>query len=192
MFIDPTDMNLGRGLDFSINDSVFFDEVIRQIANNDKAPLAIFLLTIRQHGPHSYRDPVADYMARFNDSSEAYRHLIERLAETGKTAGVVAFGDHQPPFMLTLGNYKNSNYITAYDIRCVNFECASTDVMKSSTRKLDITMLLPEALERFGFKLDGFSLFQKKVFSQCREDITQCSDEQRRHFNTLFKRYLND
>jgi hypothetical protein len=149
----------------------------------------VLIVTISQHGPHDARDPMADYVQRFEASERDYEAFLEALQTRGKRAGVVAFGDHQPDFTHERIAEDRDRYLTAYDLRCVNFACAGAAV-EAGTLALDSAMLAPAALERFGFALDGLSLFQRRVFETCADDLERCDDSARQEFNAAFSTYF--
>jgi len=187
-FYDPESLGISTGWDWSIADATFYAAMLKKIGNS-QTPVLAMMLTINQHGPHDNQDPLADYMARFEASDKAYGAFLDALARRGRKAGVVTFGDHQPDFT---ARYLDDHYawsFTAYDIRCVNFECAPAG--QRGARPLDVVMLTPLALEEFGFRLDGLSALQRKLFQECDDDITRCDESVRRQFNSAFSRFLD-
>ena len=189
-FLQPSDLGLGSGKDFKIPDSTFYQKVLETIRQAGDQPVAVLMLTIRQHYPHDIVDPWKDYLERYEASDAAYGELVETLKQSGKPTGLIAFGDHQPPFMAAYDATKYPRNQTNYDIRCVNFTCQQTDVSKGKNKGLDITLLFSEAMQRFGFGLDGFSKFQRQSFATCLHDVTACNEDKRLEFNQAFQNFL--
>ena len=187
-FYDPESLGISKGWEWNISDATLYNVMLKKISTS-QTPVVAMMLTINQHGPHDNQDPLADYMARFEASDKAYGAFLDALARRGRKAGVVTFGDHQPEFT---ARYLDDHYawsFTAYDIRCVNFECAPAG--QRGARPLDVVMLTPLALEEFGFRLDGLSALQRKLFQACDDDITRCDESVRRQFNSAFSRFLD-
>ncbi|MEO8223637.1 MAG: sulfatase-like hydrolase/transferase, partial [Gammaproteobacteria bacterium] len=187
-FYDPEALGVSAGWDWSLSDAALYDAMLKKIGDSE-APVVAMMLTIRQHGPHDSQDPMADYLARFEASDLAYGGFLDRLAQRGRKAGVVAFGDHQPDFTARYLPDHAAWYFTAYDIRCINFTCATAG--SRGGRALDVVMLTPLALEKFGFRLDGLSAFQRHLFETCDDDTTRCDDSVRRRFDGAFARFVD-
>lgn len=186
-FYDPQSLGISKGWNWKIPDEAFYTAMLKKLENSDK-PVVAFMLTISQHGPHATQDPMADYVERFDNSDKAYGAFLDAVAARNRPTGVVTFGDHQPEFTLRYISDEKARYVTTYDIRCINFACpgAATD-----STPLDIVMLAPAALERFGFGLDDLSLAQRRAFADCQGDTDRCVNNQRLEFNTAFARYFN-
>ena len=189
-FYDPEALGIGKGWDWKIPDSAFYQAMMKKVADSDR-PVVALMLTINQHGPHDNQDPISDYVTRFEASDAAYGAFLETLSRRGRKAGVVAFGDHTPEFMARFQNDHARWYFTAYDMRCVNFECTHTPLTDRGARPIDSVLLGSMALEAFGFKLDTFSDLQRTVFSGCEDDITRCDETARLTYNTAFANYFN-
>lgn len=185
-FDDPAALGLGRGWDWSIPDAKFYEAALKKADQTPDQPVAVFLLTIKQHGPHDNDRPFADYLSRFDDSDRAYGDFLKALAERKKRAGVVTFGDHQPEFTKGYFPEEEPRQLTHYEIRCVNFKCVGEPKKRSAGDQLDITRLAPTALEHFGFEMDDLSFYGKYLFEQCAADVTRCADELRLKFNRAF------
>ncbi len=188
-FYDPESLGLSSGWDWKASDAAFYNAMLEKIGDSDK-PVVAMMLTINQHGPHDYQDPISDYVTRFAQSDDAYRDFLNALAGRGRKAGVITFGDHQPEFMANLEE-RPLWYFTAYDIRCVNFGCARPTVPDRGNKTLDAVLLAPLALEKFGFKLDDFSIRERALFSACDDDVSRCGDAARLGVNTAFAKYFN-
>jgi hypothetical protein len=186
-FYDPESLGLNKSWNWRIPDVVFYNAMLKKIGT-DGPPVVAMMLTINQHGPHDIPDPITDYVARFAQSDAAYGVFLDALAKRGRKAGVATFGDHQPEFTARFLDDDYKRYFTAYDIRCVNFQCAPGT---RGDKPLDVVMLAPEALEKFGFSLDDFSTLQRGLFQDCDTDIGRCNDDTRMQFNTAFSQYFH-
>jgi hypothetical protein len=185
-FEDPASLKLGQGWDWKIPDSKFYEAALKKADETPSQPVAIFMLTINQHGPHDLERPFADYLSRFEQSDKAYGDFLTKLKARKKHAGVVAFGDHQPEFTKGLLSEEGPRQLTHYEIRCVNFKCLGEPKKRTGDEQLDIVRLAPTALEHFGFEMDDLSFYGKYLFKQCAADVTRCADNLRLKFNRAF------
>ncbi len=94
-------------------DHIMFDKAL-QIAQHpdDDRPVFIFVLTIRNHGPHGegnvvipqafhdaekhYGAAIADYLTRMRDSSTDFTHFATQWLKSSHPRVIGWFGDHQP------------------------------------------------------------------------------------------------
>lgn len=189
-FYDPATSGAGQGWDWDFPDSVLYDTIEKQIAGY-QGPVAVLALTIKQHGPHKFDDPMTDYVERFEASDKAFAAFLERREKSGRRTGVVAFGDHQPEFTIRFIDDRPTLYQAAYDIRCLNFECGPTTAGGPDRRDIDVVLLPGVALEAFGFGLDGFSKMLFEQYRDCIADVTQCANDRRLAVNTAFARYFD-
>ncbi len=187
-FYDPQSLGISKGWDWKIPDEAFYNAMLKKLENSPQ-PVVALMLTISQHGPHATQDPMTDYIARFDAADRAHGDFLDALSARGRRAGVVTFGDHQPEFTLRFISDEQKRYLTTYDIRCVNFACAGAGAAPVE-KALDIVMLAPAALERFGFGLDDLSLAQRKAFQNCEADTDRCVEAERLEFNTAFSKYF--
>ncbi len=187
-FYDPESLGIGRGWGWEIPDAKLYDAMLKKIADSPM-PVAAMMLTINQHGPHDNHDPLTDYVARFAQSDDAYRSFLVALGERPRPAGVVTFGDHMPEFMARFER-DQALYVTAYEVRCVNFTCAGAAIPEQATKALDAVLLAPFALEKFGFKLDSFSKLERSLYRDCGDDASRCSDAARLGVNAAFARFF--
>jgi hypothetical protein len=94
-------------------DHVVFDKALQVVqASKDARPVFVFLLTIRNHGPHgegkvpippAFRNAeqkegaaLADYLARMRDSSTDFMRLADYWLKATRPRVLAWFGDHQP------------------------------------------------------------------------------------------------
>jgi hypothetical protein len=185
-FEDPPSLGLGQGWDWKTPDAKFYEAALRKVDETPSQPVAVFLLTIYQHGPHDLERPFADYLSRFKASDTAYGNFLTALKARKKRAGVVAFGDHQPEFTKYLFPDEAARQLTHYEIRCINFKCVGEPKKRIGDEQLDITRLAPTALEHFGFEMDDLSSYGKRLFEHCTADIMRCADSLRLKFNRAF------
>lgn len=185
-FYDPESLGINKGWDWKTPDEKFYSAMLKKLENSAQ-PVVALMLTISQHGPHATQDPMTDYVARFDAADRAFGDFIDQVGARGRRAGVVTFGDHHPEFTLRYISDEKARYTTTYDIRCVNFTCAGAPDL---AKPLDIVMLAPAALERFGFGLDDLSLSQRSAFASCEGDTSLCGETSRLRFNTAFSHYF--
>ena len=188
-FYDPESLGISKNWDWRIPDENLYASIQNKLEESDK-PTAVIMLTVNQHGPHDLSDPITDYLTRFKQSDKAYGEFLDYLLLRGKKAGVVAFGDHQPHFTDTLMPDAATKELTAYDIRCINFECANKVFGSNKEKTIDIVFLTPVALEEFGFKLDDVSLVQQKLLGSCLANIMHCNEVARLEFNSVFSHFV--
>ena len=188
-FYDPESLGISKGWDWEIPDKKFYEAIQRKIEGT-KQPIALLMLTIIQHGPHDAIDPVTDYLTRFEQSDEAYGSFLDFLLLRGRKAGVVAFGDHHPDFTNSRMPDEHTKELTAYEIRCLHFNCTNKALARNKSRTLDIGVLTPIALEEFGFSLDDLSLLQKTLLGTCDADLSRCDETARLQFNSAFSQFV--
>ena len=188
-FNDPDTLGYSKGLDWKIPDSTIYETMLKKIGETNQ-PIAVMMLTINQHTPYDIKDPFTDYVTRYSDSDDAYGAFLEALTKRGRPAGVVTFGDHQPEFMTRFWDDHAKWYTTAYDIRCINFECAGPATTGQANKALDVTLLSPFALQKFGFKLDDFAALQQEMFKNCDDDVMRCGEATRLTYNAAFSRFF--
>ncbi len=128
-FLATEELGLTKGW-LSTRDDQLFSKALEHLATiRDGRPVFIFLLTIRNHGPHaetrqalpptlapelgSLPPPLADYLHRMRESELAMKQLSEQwLAETSPRV-ILWFGDHQPLFAAraqTNGDYARKHF----------------------------------------------------------------------------------
>jgi hypothetical protein len=184
---DPESLGISKGWNWKIPDAALYSAMLKKLAGTPE-PVAVLLLTINQHGPHNQLDPISDYVTRFAQSDAAYGGFLDMLAQRGRKAGVLTFGDHQPEFMMRFLEDRTKWYTTAYDIRCINFACTRT--IEPEGAPLDVVMLTPVALKKFGFTLDDFSARQSVIFRDCMDDVTRCGNTARLAMNDAFSKFF--
>jgi phosphoglycerol transferase MdoB-like AlkP superfamily enzyme len=111
-FLAVEDLHLGTDW-MHIRDGQLFDRALQVVAEKrDGRPVFVFLLTIRNHGPHANSHaalpqpeppalaalpaPLADYLQRLQDSASAMTKLEEEWLTSDRPRVLAWFGDHQP------------------------------------------------------------------------------------------------
>jgi phosphoglycerol transferase MdoB-like AlkP superfamily enzyme len=189
-----------------VSDSNVFTNALQSIAKNDDGrPVFAFVLTIRNHGPHGeeadkipaqYRplrtklsDGLADYLARLNDSSEAYLNFREAWLASPRPRVIGWFGDHQPEvawsFIEKPGDVNRERlannlpadqvkYLTYYQLSA-NFGGASQASSRAAT---DIAFLGMRTLEFAGVPLDPGERAASQVADTCNGLLYDCANTQ--------------
>jgi hypothetical protein len=97
----------------SVHDALVFDKALAVIEEkSDPRPVFLFVLTIRNHGPHgeheanipatmlaerqAYDSALADYLGRLHDSASGLAELQKRWFDSPRPRVLGWFGDHQP------------------------------------------------------------------------------------------------
>ena len=111
-FLAIEDLHLGTDW-MHIRDGQLFDKALEVVAQKrDGRPVFVFLLTIRNHGPHANNHaslpqpeppalaalpaPLADYLQRLQDSASAMTELEKQWLTSDRPRVLAWFGDHQP------------------------------------------------------------------------------------------------
>jgi Sulfatase len=196
-------------------DSFYFDAAARVIARDHaSAPLFLFVYTMANHVPWSYRfrpdrvrawrDPgngfdIDEYLRRQEISAEDYAQFLARLAHDfpGERFLIVRFGDHQPMFAKqiidpTLDAAELGRRLAAYDPSYFTTYYAFDTVnfapadLSLATDKLEAPYLPLVVLEAAGLPLDPSFAEQKKILARCRGVFYRCAGgAEVRRFNRL-------
>lgn len=111
-FLAIEDLHLGTDW-MHIRDGQLFDKALEVVAQKrDGRPVFVFLLTIRNHGPHANNHaslpqpeppalaalpaPLADYLQRLQDAASAMTELEKQWLTSDRPRVLAWFGDHQP------------------------------------------------------------------------------------------------
>ena len=171
-FLAVEDLNLNSDWRHTSDGALFSKALDTVVKLRDSRPLFVFLLTIRNHGPHaetfselpspvppalaSLPPPLADYLLRLGDSAKALEQLEKHWLDSPHPRLLAWFGDHQPLFASTAKHaehYASSHftqqlndnqlrYITWYSIRTNPAARAPT---ATSDKVSDIAYLAPPA-----------------------------------------------
>jgi hypothetical protein len=196
-------------------DRFYFDAATRVIARErGKGPLFVFVYTMANHFPYSYRfaperlpgwnDPgngaeIDEYLRRQALSAEDYRGFRARLEQEfpGERFLIVRFGDHQPIFAKhimdpSLDNEELARRIAAYDPAYFTTYYALDAVnfrpadLSLAIDKLDAPYLPLVVLQAAGLPLDPSFAEQKKILERCKGLFYRCAGgAEARRFNRL-------
>lgn len=185
-------------------DGALFSKALDTVERlRDGRPIFVFLLTIRNHGPHAETlaelpppvplsvttlpPPLADYLQRLEDSAEALNQLDKRWFDTLHPRVLAWFGDHQPLFASTARHahhYAGSHftqrpddnqlrYVTWYSIRTNPAIRAST---ATSNKVSDIAYLAPRLLEVSGLPPQPSDDATRLIQQTCPHGLALCTD----------------
>jgi Sulfatase len=203
-FHAAADLNL-PGNWFSVRDSMVFDRALQYsgVPAGDTRPLFVFVLTIRNHGPHgTHATPevapypamskqlghgLTDYLARLNDSSVDFLDLRQRWLSAARPRVIGWFGDHQPEiawdFIDTLKDLTPERVppnVTAAQYKYLTYYQLSSNFGPPGARvdrdATDIAFLGVRLLEFAGTPLDlGFQA-ARQTAAACRGQLFACTD----------------
>lgn len=202
-FLAVEDLNLSSDWRHT-SDSALFTKALDTVTRlRDGRPLFVFLLTIRNHGPHAETpaelpSPVppavatlppalADYLLRLGDSAEALEQLDKRWLDTPHPRVLAWFGDHQPLLASTARHaqhYANSHfaqqpddnqlrYVTWYSIRTNPAARAPT---ATSEKVSDIAYLAPRLLQISGLPPQPSDDATRLIQQTCPHGLALCAD----------------
>ncbi len=202
-FLAVEDLNLSSDWRHT-KDEALFSKALDAVAKlNDGRPLFVFLLTIRNHGPHAETlaelpstvpsalaplpPPLADYLLRLQESVEALSQLSKRWLDTPEPRVLAWFGDHQPLFASTATHaqhYGNKlfaqppddnqlRYLTWYSIRTNRAAGAPT---ATSNRVSDIAYLAPRLLEISGLPPQPSDDATRLIQEICPHGLALCAN----------------
>lgn len=186
-----------------VRDSLVFDKAM-QMADRDRdpRPVFVFVLTIRNHGPHgnhpekiqpAFKKAVtqttiymADYLGRMRDSSKDFTEFAAKWLKSPRPSVIAWFGDHQPeaawdftskPDLLRDARAMNVSvpqlqYLTYYQLSA-NFGDKSQQV---ATDALDLSYLGTELVAFSGLPLDDGEGAARVVAKQCNGLLIDCAD----------------
>ncbi len=188
----------------AVRDSIIFDKALQLLAQRpDARPLFVFILTIRNHGPHGegreplprtvhqvelrLGRPLADYLSRLDDSAQDMAQLRRTWLGSPRPRVLGWFGDHQPEFawdyLNTLADVDRSRFATnasgpqmrflTYHQLSANFGEPDVD---SSRAALDVPFLATELLDFSGVPLDAGMQAARAVSAQCNRLLLDCAD----------------
>jgi hypothetical protein len=196
-------------------DSFFYNAATGVIAENkNKQPLFLFVYTIANHFPWSYRfrpdlmpewrgvddnPEVDEYQRRQALSAHDYASFVERLRKDfpNESFLIVRFGDHLPGLAMTLleptldqagiaqhVRQRDPRYFTTY-YAIDTVNFQPTD-MSNALPRLDAPYLPVVVLEAAGLPLDASFSEQKRILERCHGQFYQCgSGAEARRFNRL-------
>lgn len=196
-------------------DSFFYDAAAKVVGENkNKQPLFLFVYTIANHFPWTYRfrpdlmpdwravddnRDVDEYQRRQALSAHDYAAFVERLGKDfpGESFLIVRFGDHLPGLAMTMMEPKLApagiaRHVRQRDPRYFTTYYAIDAVnfrpadMSNALPRLDAPYLPVVVLEAAGLPLDASFSEQKRILERCHGQFYQCgSGAEARRFNQL-------
>ena len=199
-------------------DRVVFNKALQKAQRADDArPLFVFILTIRNHGPHGdgkvlvappFRDAAkrngvafADYLARMRDSSTDFTQLATVWLKSERPRVIAWFGDHQPEVAWEFTEHPELLYLdrTARNTSgkqlqyltqyqlSANFGERTQTVAQDA---LDIAYLGAQLLSFAGLPQDAATTAAREVADKCNGLLIDCTD--RELVNDYLRYRIND
>jgi hypothetical protein len=187
-----------------LRDATLYDKALAILEQSkDTRPLFVYMLTIRNHGPHGdisgalpvrvqaierrLGRPLADYLARLDDSARDIDALRRRWLAAPQPRVIGWFGDHQPEFawdfINTLADINRTHLATnvgAARLRYLTWQQLSANFgprgAVSSREALDVPFLGSELLSFAGIPLDADAQAALSVAHSCHWLLLDCAD----------------
>ena len=188
----------------AVRDSTLFDKALAILReSHDQRPLFIFMLTIRNHGPHGewvgtlpagvqpvekrLGRPLADYLARLDDSARDIEALRRNWLAAPRPRVLGWFGDHQPDFakafintMADMNVARLATNASAAQLRFLTYHQLSANFgvagVITSPEALDVPFLGSELLSFAGLPLDAGAQAARSVAQRCHNLLLDCAD----------------
>jgi phosphoglycerol transferase MdoB-like AlkP superfamily enzyme len=188
----------------ALRDATLFNKALAILAaSKDTRPLFVFMLTIRNHGPHGDTDgalplkvrgvekklgrPLADYLARLDDSARDIEALRSQWLAAPRPRVIGWFGDHQPEFAWdfidTLADVNVAHLATnvgAARLRYLTWQQLSanfgTPGVVTGREALDVPFLSSELLAFAGIPLTPDAQAALSVAQRCHQLLLDCAD----------------
>ena len=188
----------------ALRDATLYDKALAILERSkDTRPLFVFMLTIRNHGPHGDTTgalpirvqgveqrlgrPLADYLARLDDSAHDLDALRSRWLAAAQPRVIGWFGDHQPEFawdfINALADINTTHLATnvgAARLRYLTWQQLSANFgprgVVSSREALDVPFLSSELLSFAGIPLDADAEAALSVARSCHQLLLDCAD----------------
>jgi phosphoglycerol transferase MdoB-like AlkP superfamily enzyme len=190
----------------AVRDALLFDKALATLAaQRDQRPLFVFILTIRNHGPHGdtrgdlpvgvqaverqLGRPMADYLARLDDSARDFQALRSKWLGVARPRVIGWFGDHQPEFAWDFINtaadinaeHLASN-VVAGRLRYLTWQQLSanfgTPGAVTARTALDVPFLASALLSFAGIPLDADARAALSVAQHCNNLLLDCADHE--------------
>ena len=202
-FYASQDLKLGDDW-HALRDATLYDKALAILAQSkDTRPLFVFMLTIRNHGPHGETTgalpvrvqgvekrlgrPLADYLARLDDSARDIDALRGRWLAVPQPRVLGWFGDHQPEvawdFINTIADINSAHLATnvgAERLRYLTWHQLSANFgtrgVTTSREALDVPFLGSELLDFAGIPLDADARAALSVAHSCHRLLLDCAD----------------
>jgi len=188
----------------AVRDGSVFDKALTILAaGKDPRPLFVFILTIRNHGPHGDTSgdlpprvrrverqlgrPLADYLSRLDDSARDIDALRRTWLAAPRPRVIGWFGDHQPEFawdfidtLADINPARLASNVGATQLRYLTYHQLSanfgTPGVTTSGEALDVPFLGSELLQFAGLPLDAGSQAAVEVAAPCHRILLDCPD----------------
>jgi hypothetical protein len=188
----------------AIHDGLVYERALATVqAHPDPRPLFLFVLTIRNHGPHGditgklparYAPvekqlglPLADYLERLDDSARELDTLRRNWLASPRPRVIGWFGDHQPEvawdFLNTGADARSERLAPIVDddeLRFLTWHqlAANFGMAGSETRKLAMAApyLMPELLQFAGLPLTAHEDSALQVAAACDLRLLGCAN----------------
>jgi hypothetical protein len=188
----------------AVRDGILFDKALAILASrHDERPLFVFMLTIRNHGPHGdvrgdlpvtvraierqLGRPMADYLARLDDSARDFAVLRSQWLSSARPRVIGWFGDHQPEFawdfINTAADINNTRLATNVGdgrLRYLTWQQMSanfgTPGAVTARTALDVPYLGSTLLDFAGIPLDADARAALSVARRCNNLLLDCAD----------------
>jgi hypothetical protein len=190
----------------AVRDRRLFDLTLEELARSkDPRPLFVFILTIRNHGPHGEDKGalpagvrtaekrlgrgLADYLARLDDSARDYAFLRQAWLDSPRPRVIGWFGDHQPEvswdFLEKEADVNRTRLASNVDVgqmRYLTWHQLSANFGERGTRTrleaLDAPFMSTELLDFAGLPPDPGMLASQQVMAHCHGLQLDCADRE--------------
>lgn len=188
-------------------DSELFDKALDRIEKiRDGRPVFIFLLTIRNHGPHAEQiadldhsvpatmqnlpPPLIDYLFRLEESASALQALRQRWLDSPRPRVLAWFGDHQPLFAVQskISEQYMTNLLPQQRPSSEHLHNLTWYALSSNTptppgaaqrsKPLDLAYLHAELLAFSGLPPQASTAATREIQTLCPMGILLCADGQ--------------
>jgi hypothetical protein len=204
-FYDRRHLQLGDDWP-AVHDRMVFDKTLELVGkSNDPRPVFVFVLTIRNHGPHGWDEKqipreyaalakqtdakLADFLARLRDSSQDYIALSTEWLSNPRPRVLAWFGDHQPEaawdftadFQKLNARRVASNALPEHSQYLTYFQLAANFGERASVtsqQAMDLSYLGAELLEFSGLPLDANATSARQVAAACNGLLLDCTDRE--------------
>ena len=188
----------------AVRDGLVFDKALAILAGqHDSRPLFVFILTIRNHGPHGDTTgalplrlraiekrlgrPLADYLSRLDDSARDIDALRRTWLAAARPRVIGWFGDHQPEFawdfistMRDINRARLADNVGPEQLRYLTYHQLSANFgtagVLTAHAALDVPFLGTELLQFAGLPLDAGAQAAAAVATRCHDLLLSCAD----------------
>ncbi|MES2771853.1 MAG: sulfatase-like hydrolase/transferase [Pseudomonadota bacterium] len=191
----------------STSDSAIFKKSIELIdKNQDGKPIFLFILTIKNHGPHAEKfdsiknahpdflnnasslpASLVDFINRLKETNDAIISLRNNWLNSEKPRIFLWFGDHQPMFSKTMKNSEKflteplNSFSSTLNIRFLTWYEITSNLINREISKhpapTDLAFLGTKLLQYSGLPLQGHGKATLQLSELCPLGIARCNDE---------------